>query len=68
MKPAIVAAFCLFPSLARAADYFGKRIYELRAPFDGELLYILGTPPVSPGGPLAFVAAPSTGPGHERER
>jgi hypothetical protein len=27
----------------------------LRAPFAGELLYILGTPPVSKGEPLAMV-------------
>ena len=36
-------------------DFFGKRIYELRAPFAGEVLYILGTPPVSKGEPLAMV-------------
>lgn len=36
-------------------DFFGKRIYELRAPFSGEVLYILGTPPVSKGEPLAMV-------------
>lgn len=36
-------------------DFFGKRIYELRAPFSGETLYILGTPPVSKGEPLAMV-------------
>ncbi len=36
-------------------DFFGKRIYELRAPFAGEVLYILGTPPVSKGEPLAMI-------------
>jgi uncharacterized protein len=36
-------------------DFFGKRTYELRAPFAGEVLYILGTPPVSKGEPLAMV-------------
>lgn len=36
-------------------DFFGKRIYELRAPFAGEVLYILRTPPVSRGEPLAMV-------------
>ncbi len=36
-------------------DFFGKRIYELRAPFAGEVLYILGTPPVTKGEPLAMV-------------
>ncbi|HKX32806.1 MAG TPA: M14 family metallopeptidase, partial [Blastocatellia bacterium] len=36
-------------------DFFGKRIYELRAPFSGEVLYILGTPPVTKGEPLAMI-------------
>ncbi|MFN0110443.1 MAG: succinylglutamate desuccinylase/aspartoacylase family protein [Blastocatellia bacterium] len=36
-------------------DFFGKKIFELRAPFSGEALYILGTPPVSKGEPLAMV-------------
>lgn len=36
-------------------DFFGKRIHELRAPFTGEVLYILGTPPVSAGEPLAMI-------------
>jgi predicted deacylase len=38
-------------------DFFGKTIFELRAPFDGEVLYILGTPPISAGEPLGFVGA-----------
>jgi predicted deacylase len=38
-------------------DFFGKQVYELRAPFAGEVLYIIGTPPISAGEPLAFVAA-----------
>ncbi len=36
-------------------DFFGKKIFELRAPFSGEVLYILGTPPVSKDEPLAMV-------------
>jgi len=43
--------------LGYVTDFFGKKVHELRAPFDGELLYILGTPPVSAGEPLAFVGA-----------
>jgi uncharacterized protein len=38
-------------------DFFGARISELRAPFGGEVLYILGTPPISAGEPLAMVAS-----------
>lgn len=38
-------------------DFFGKKFYELRSPFAGVVLYIIGTPPVSAGEPLAFVGA-----------
>lgn len=38
--------------LGYLTDLFGKRIAETRAPFDGLVLYILGTPPVSAGEPL----------------
>jgi uncharacterized protein len=40
-------------------DFFGKRIFELRAPFSGTVLYILGTPPISQGEPLAMVGQTS---------
>jgi predicted deacylase len=43
--------------LGIVTDFFGKQIFELRAPFAGEILYVLGTPPISAGEPLAFVAA-----------
>jgi predicted deacylase len=43
--------------LGVVTDYFGKQIFELRAPFAGEVLYILGTPPISAGEPLAFIGA-----------
>ena len=43
--------------LGVVTDFFGKQVYELRAPFAGEVLYIIGTPPISAGEPLAFVAA-----------
>jgi predicted deacylase len=41
--------------LGYVTDFFGKRTFELRAPFGGTLLYILGTPPVSQGEPLAMI-------------
>jgi hypothetical protein len=41
--------------LGYVTDFFGNRVYELRAPFGGEVLYILGTPPVSQGEPLAMI-------------
>jgi len=38
--------------VGRITDYFGQTIRELRAPFTGILLYIVGTPPVMAGEPL----------------
>lgn len=43
--------------LGYVTDFFGKKIYELKAPFAGEVLYIIGTPPTSAGEPLAFIGA-----------
>jgi predicted deacylase len=45
--------------LGRVTDFFGNVLHEPRAPFAGEVLYVLGTPPVSEGEPLAMVAAAS---------
>ncbi|MGH7492845.1 MAG: succinylglutamate desuccinylase/aspartoacylase family protein [bacterium] len=42
--------------LGYVTDFFGNRLLELHAPFGGEVLYILGTPPVNQGEPLAMVA------------
>ena len=41
--------------LGRIADPFGNVLHEVRAPFAGQLLYVVATPPVSEGEPLAFV-------------
>jgi predicted deacylase len=41
--------------LGYVTDFFGQRLFELRAPFDGAVLYILGTPPVSQSEPLAMI-------------
>ncbi len=37
-------------------DFFGDPIHEVRAPFAGVVNYVLGTPPVSEGEPLAMVS------------
>jgi len=37
-------------------DFFGDRVQEVRAPFAGIVNYVLGTPPVSAGEPLAMVS------------
>ncbi len=34
-------------------DFFGKRIQEVRAPFNGIILYIIATPPMNKGEPMA---------------
>jgi hypothetical protein len=41
--------------LGRLTDPFGNVTHEVRAPFAGEVLYVVATPPVSEGEPLAFV-------------
>jgi len=43
--------------LGYVTDFFGKKIYELKSPFAGEVLYIIDTPPTSAGEPLGFVGA-----------
>lgn len=37
-------------------DFFGDPVQEVRAPFAGIVTYVLGTPPVSVGEPLAMVS------------
>lgn len=44
--------------LAQITDFFGKPIAEVRAPFDGIVLYIVATPPITKGQPVGFVGAP----------
>jgi predicted deacylase len=41
--------------LGRIHDPFGAVLQEVRSPCAGEVLYVVGTPPVSEGEPLAFV-------------
>jgi predicted deacylase len=45
--------------LGQVADPFGKVLHEARAPFAGDILYVVVTPPVGEGEPVAFVAVPS---------
>lgn len=42
--------------IGRITDFHGRQLEEIRAPFAGEILYVLGTPPISRGEPVAFVA------------
>jgi len=41
--------------LGRITDFHGKTIEEIVAPFDGHILYVVGTPPVSKGEPVAMI-------------
>jgi predicted deacylase len=44
-------------ALARITDFFGEQIAEVRAPFAGTVLYIVATPPITEGQPVACVGA-----------
>jgi predicted deacylase len=48
--------------LGYVTDFFGRRTFELRAPFAGDVLYILATPPITKGEPLAMIGHVSEGP------
>ncbi len=43
--------------LGRITDFHGRTLEEVRAPFDGEMLYVVGTPPVSKGEPLGMIGS-----------
>ncbi len=44
--------------LGTVTDFFGTKLFEVRAPFAGKILYVIATPPVSAGEPLAMVGEP----------
>jgi hypothetical protein len=41
--------------VGRITDFHGKVLEEVKAPFAGLVLYVLGTPPISKGEPVAFI-------------
>jgi predicted deacylase len=41
--------------LGRITDFHGAVVQEVKAPFAGIVLYVLGTPAISKGEPVAFV-------------
>jgi len=61
-KPAVEKAQTVAAGavLGRLTDPFGKTAQEIRAPFAGEVLYVVVTPPVSEGEPVAMVGETST--------
>jgi uncharacterized protein len=42
--------------IGRITDFHGKTLEEVRAPFDGQILYVIATPPISKGEPVAMIA------------
>jgi predicted deacylase len=41
--------------IGHITDFHGKRLEEVVAPFDGHILYVVGTPPISKGEPVAMI-------------
>jgi hypothetical protein len=41
--------------IGRVTDFFGGTLEDIRAPFGGEVLYVVATPPVTQGEPVAFI-------------
>jgi predicted deacylase len=41
--------------LGRITDFHGNVVQEVKAPFGGIVLYVLGTPPITKGEPVAFI-------------
>lgn len=44
-------------TIVRITDFFGSEIARVRAPFDGIVLYVVATPPITEGQPVGCVAA-----------
>ena len=44
-------------TIARITDFHGRTVETVTAPFDGEILYVVATPPVSKGEPVAMIGA-----------
>jgi uncharacterized protein len=48
--------------IGRVTDFHGRVLEEVRSPFAGEILYVIGTPAISKGEPVAFVGAAAKSP------
>jgi predicted deacylase len=44
--------------IGRITDFHGNLLQEVKSPFAGVVLYVLGTPPISKGEPVAFIGQP----------
>ena len=43
--------------LGRITDFHGQTVEQIVAPLDGEVLYVIATPPITKGEPVAMVGA-----------
>jgi len=43
--------------IGRITDFHGKVLEEIKAPFAGEILYVVGTPAINKGEPVGFIGA-----------
>ena len=43
--------------IGRVSDFFGKTLQEIRSPFAGEVLYVVGTPAMNEGEPVGFIGS-----------
>ena len=41
--------------IGHITDFHGRTVEEIVAPFDGQILYVIGTPPITKGEPVAMV-------------
>ena len=41
--------------IGHITDFHGAKVEEVLAPFDGQVLYVIGTPPISKGEPVAMI-------------
>jgi len=41
--------------IGHITDFHGRTLETIRAPFAGEVLYVVGTPPITKGEPVGFV-------------
>jgi predicted deacylase len=54
--------------IGHTTDFHGNTVEEIRAPFDGQILYVIGTPPTTKGEPIAFITARATEAGFPEKR
>ena len=41
--------------IGHITDFHGTKVEEVLAPFDGQILYVIGTPPITKGEPVAMI-------------